>query len=126
MEASLVDGCAFGAVQANAAKIVGAEVRGCRIDYLNCRDAVCRDLVFRDCTIGEFDGNDARLSRVAFIDTDVAVLSLRHAVCADVDLRGARLHEIRGGDSLKGTTMTIEQIADLAAVFARSLGIRTD
>ncbi|MEF2736370.1 MAG: hypothetical protein U0N15_03990 [Bifidobacterium choerinum] len=35
-------------------------------------------------------------------------------------------HIIRGGDSLKGTTMTIEQIADLAAVFARSLGIRTD
>lgn len=126
VEASLVDGCAFGAVQANAAKIVGAEVRGCRIDYLNCRDAVCRDLVFRDCTIGEFDGNDARLSRVAFIDTDVAVLSLWHTVCADVDLRGARLHEIRGVDSLKGTTMTVEQIADLAAVFARSLGIRTD
>lgn len=125
VEASLVDACAFGAVQANAAKIVGVEVRGCRIDYLNCRDAVCHDLMFRDCTIGEFDGNGARLSRVRFADTRVDVLSLQHAVCADVDLRGARLREVRGVDSLKGTTMTVGQIADLAEVFARSIGIRT-
>lgn len=125
IEASLVEDCAFGAVQAHATRIVGVEIRGCRIDYLNCRSAVCRDLVFRDCAIGEFDGNDARLSCIAFVDTRVDILSLQHAACADVDLRGARLREIRGVDSLAGTTMTLEQIADLAAVFARSIGIRT-
>lgn len=41
MENSIAVRCAFGAVQANTAKIIGMEIRGCRIDYLNCRDAIC-------------------------------------------------------------------------------------
>lgn len=125
MENSIAVNCAFGAVQANTAKIIGMEIRGCRIDYLNCRDAICRDIMFRDCEIGELDGNDARLSRIAFTGTRIDVLSLQHAICTDVDLRGARLREIRNVDSLHGTTMSLEQIADLSEVFARSIGIRT-
>lgn len=125
MENSIAVNCAFGAVQANTAKIIGMEIRGCRIDYFNCRDAICRDIMFRDCEIGELDGNDARLSRIAFARTRIDVLSLQHAICTDVDLRGARLQEIRNVDSLHGTTMSLEQIADLSEVFARSIGIRT-
>lgn len=125
MENSIATHCAFGAVQANTAKIIGMEIRGCRIDYLNCRDAICRDIMFRDCEIGELDGNDARLARIAFAETRIDVLTLQHAICTDVDLRGARLREIRNVDSLHGTTMSLEQIADLSEVFARSIGIRT-
>ena len=125
MENSIAVHCSFGAVQANTAKIIGMEIRGCRIDYLNCRDAICRDIMFRDCEIGELDGNDAKFSRIAFAGTRIDVLSLQHAICADVDLRGARLREIRNVDSLHGTTMSLEQIADLSEVFARSIGIRT-
>ncbi|MCR1995864.1 pentapeptide repeat-containing protein [Bifidobacterium animalis subsp. animalis] len=125
MENSIAVRCAFGAVQANAAKIIGMEIRGCRIDYLNCRDAICRDIMFRDCEIGELDGNGARLSRIAFTGTRIDVLTLQHAICTDVDLRGARLREIRNVDSLHGTTMSLAQITDLSAVFARSIGIRT-
>ncbi|KOA60815.1 hypothetical protein BAAM0499_02250 [Bifidobacterium animalis subsp. animalis MCC 0499] len=125
MENSIAVRCAFGSVQANAAKIIGMEIRGCRIDYLNCRDAICRDIMFRDCEIGELDGNGARLSRIAFTGTRIDVLTLQHAICTDVDLRGARLREIRNVDSLDGTTMSLAQITDLSAVFARSIGIRT-
>lgn len=125
MENSIAVRCAFGAVQANAAKIIGMEIRGCRIDYLNCRDAICRDIMFRDCEIGELDGNGARLSRIAFTGTRIDVLTLQHAICTDVDLRGARLREIRNVDSLDGTTMSLAQITDLSAVFARSIDIRT-
>ncbi len=125
MENSIAVRCAFGAVQANAAKIIGMEIRGCRIDYLNCRDAICRDIMFRDCEIGELDGNGARLSRIAFTGTRIDVLTLQHAICTDVDLRGARLREIRNVDSLHGTTISLAQITDLSAVFARSIGIRT-
>lgn len=71
MENSIAVRCAFGSVQANAAKIIGMEIRGCRIDYLNCRDAICRDIMFRDCEIGELDGNGARLSRIAFTGTRI-------------------------------------------------------
>lgn len=125
MENSIAVRCAFGAVRTNAAKIIGMEIRGCRIDYLNCRDAICRDIMFRDCEIGELDGNGARLSRIAFTGTRIDVLTLQHAICTDVDLRGARLREIRNVDSLHGTTMSLAQITDLSAVFARSIGIRT-
>ena len=46
------------------------------------------------------------------------------ATVGDVDLRGARLHRIENVEYLRGTTMSLDQIADLAAAFAASLGIR--
>lgn len=125
MENSIAVRCAFGAVQANAAKIIGMEIRGCRIDYLNCRDAICRDIMFRDCEIGELDGN--------------SVKALAHRIHRDTNRRAhpaaCHMHrcgfawcaatEIRNVDSLDGTTMSLAQITDLSAVFARSIGIRT-
>ena len=100
------------------------EMRDCHIGYLNLRDATWRDVQFVDCAIDEFDAVGAQLTRVAFPGTRIESINLQHATVGDVDLRGARLHRIENVEYLRGTTMSLDQIADLAAAFAASLGIR--
>ena len=91
-------GCRFGSFAAMESSMHSVEMRDCHIGYLNLRDATWRDV---------------RES-----------INLQHATVSDVDLRGARLHRIENVEYLRGTTMSLEQIADLAAAFAASLGIR--
>jgi hypothetical protein len=61
--------------------------------------------------------------RVAFTATPVRLLDVARANLTDVDLRGAELADIRGIDSLRGTTMTEYQLAQLSPLFAAYLGV---
>lgn len=120
----LFAGCRFGSFGAMESSMRSVEMRDCRIGYLNLRDATWRDVCFVDCAIDEFDAVGARLTRVAFPGTRIGSINLQHAAVSDVDLRGAHLHRIEGVEYLRGTTMSLSQISDLAAAFAASLGIR--
>ena len=122
----LFTGCRFGLFAAMESSMRSVEMRDCHIGYLNLRDATWRDVRFVDCVIDEFDAVGAQLTRVAFPGTRIESINLQHATVSDVDLRGMRLHRIENVEYLRGTTMSLDQIADLAAAFAASLGIRTD
>ena len=117
--------CRLGSWDAMDSTLRSVVFEDCRIGTLNLRSARWRDVVFHHCRIDSFDAADARLTRVAFPGTSIGTISLRHAQLADVDLRGASLTAIEGVEYLAGTTMTLDQIADLAAAFAASIGIRT-
>lgn len=114
----------FGSVDAMESTLRSVEFVGCRIGYLNLRAARWQDVVFRNCRIDQFDAGDATLKRIAFPRTSIGALDLRHATITDVDLRDAKLESIQGVEHLRGTTMTLDQIADLAAAIATSIGIR--
>lgn len=120
----LFTGCRFGSFAAMESAVRSVEVRDCHIGYLNLRDAAWRDVRLVDCVIDEFDAVGAQLTRVAFPGTRIESINLQHATVGDVDLRGARLHRIENVEYLRGTTMSLDQIPDLAAAFAASLGIR--
>ena len=99
---------------------------GCRFGYLNLRGAKWHDVVFQDCVIDDFDAAHAVLGRIAFPGTTIHAINLQHAVADDVDLRGAELQEIHDVAGLRGTTMLVDQISQLAQSFAASLGIRLE
>ena len=95
----------------------------CKIGYLNLRGSKLRDVLFTECTIDELDLAGATATRVALKATPVRMLDVTRATLADVDLRGAELAGIRGIDSLRGTTMTEYQLAQLSPLFAAHLGV---
>jgi uncharacterized protein YjbI with pentapeptide repeats len=95
----------------------------CKISYLNLRGSKLRDVLFTECTIDELDLAGATAARVAFQATPVRLLDVARANLTDVDLRGADLGGIRGIDSLRGTTMTEYQLAQLSPLFAEYLGV---
>jgi uncharacterized protein YjbI with pentapeptide repeats len=97
---------------------------GCKLGFVNLRGAVLTDVLFEDCAIDELDLGGARVRRAAFPGTSVGLLDLQRAELADVDLRRVDLAEIAGAESLKGATVDSGQLAQLAPLLARSMGLK--
>lgn len=96
---------------------------GCKLGFVNLRGATLRDVVLTDCTVDELDLVQASATRVAFERTRVRRLDVQASTLHDVDLRGAELSELVGTDALRGTTITADQLAQLAPLLAANLGI---
>lgn len=114
-----------------SAELFGATFRSVKFEraklgYLNLRRAKIKDVLFQDVHIEEFDAGTASLERVSFIDCTIDTLVLNGAKLKDVDLRGARLRTLSGISSLKGATVSYEQLIDLAPILAAELGLRVE
>jgi len=99
---------------------------GCKLGYVNLRGADLADVAFTDCVVEDLDLMRATASRVALTRCRVGRLEVTEARLADVDLRGAQLADISGIEGLRGVTIGIEQLLDLAPVLAGRLGIRVE
>lgn len=95
----------------------------CKLGYLNLRGAKLTDVAFTDCIIEDLDLMRATATRVAFTGSRIGRLELSGAHLADVDLRGARLTDVGNLEGLKGASITLEQLLDLAPAMAARLGI---
>lgn len=114
-----------------SAELYGATFRSVKFEraklgYLNLRRAKIKDVLFQDVHIEELDAGTAHLERVSFIDCTIDTLVLNGAKLKDVDLRGARLRTLSGISSLKGATVSYEQLMDLAPILAGELGLRVE
>ena len=98
----------------------------CRIGYLNLRGAHLEDVLFTDCLIDELDLGAATANRVSFESTQINNLDLTRSTLTNFDLRGVELRQLGGVEHLKGATLNSYQLAELAPLFARKLGIVID
>ena len=98
----------------------------CKLGYLNLRGAKLTDVAFTDCTIEDLDLMRATASRVSFTGSRIDRLELSNAHLTDVDLRGARLADVGNLEGLKGATITLDQLLDLAPAMAARLGIHLE
>ena len=114
----------LGAVEAYDVQCRSVHFHGCRLSYLNLRGSKLSDVAFTDCQIDELDLGQATMERVGFEGSRIGVLSMHQATCKDVDLRGAVLEVVNGAASLKGATISGEQLVGLAPQLAREFGIR--
>ena len=108
---------------AYGAQLTRVRISGGKLDYVNLRDGTLTDVVIEDCVIGELDLVGARLTRVVLAGCRVGRLDVTRATLDRVDLRGAELTALRGLASLRGATITPEQLTDLAPHFAEHLGL---
>ncbi len=99
---------------------------GCKLGFVNLRGADLADVAFTDCVLEDLDLMRATASRVAFTRCRIAHLEVGHAKLTDVDLRGAEIADISGIEGLRGVTIGIGQLLDLAPVLAGRLGIRVE
>lgn len=98
----------------------------CKLGYLNLRGAQLTDVVFSDCTITDLDLGHATASRLAFPGTRIDRFDGTGSKLADVDLRGAKLADVGNIEGLRGASISLEQLLDLAPALAQRLGIRLD
>jgi uncharacterized protein YjbI with pentapeptide repeats len=99
---------------------------GCKLGFMNLRGADLADVAFTDCVLEDLDLMRTTASRVALTGCRIERLEVSHASLSDVDLRGAELADISGLEGLRGVTVSIDQLLDLAPVLAGRLGIRVE
>jgi uncharacterized protein YjbI with pentapeptide repeats len=116
----------LGSVEAYDSRWRSAHFSDCKISFLNLRGAELIDVAFTDCLIEELDLLDAVVHRVSLTGTRVAHLNVQHSKLHDFDLRAATLESIDGLLSLRGTTVTPEQLALLAPLLADELGLKVE
>lgn len=102
------------------------ELRGIRIDYLSLAGARIEDLLITDCTFGTVDLPQAGLVRVAFHGSRADEVDTRGVRCEHVDLRGLEALSYLDLASLRGATLSPQQVETLAPAFAAALGIRLE
>ncbi|GLX94994.1 pentapeptide repeat-containing protein [Herbidospora sp. NBRC 101105] len=96
----------------------------CKLDSVNLRSATLRNVTFDDCLLREVDFAGATLKEVSFPGSELEEVRFDKAQLAKVDFRGARTLGIADGlESLRGATISMSQLFDLAPRMAQSLGI---
>lgn len=117
------EGGRLGAVEAYDMQCRAVHFRGCRLNYLNLRGSTLFDVDFTDCQIDELDLGQAAARRLRFSGSRIGTMSLHGGTFEDVDLRGAELEMVNGAASLRGTTISPEQLMVLAPQLAMDFGI---
>ena len=116
----------IGSFQAHEASFRSVRLVACKLGLLNLRNASLLDVEIVDCRIDELDLTHAKVRRIRFENTQVNRIELQHAALQDVDLRGATITSVDAVTNLRGTTFAPWQIADLAPLMAREVGIRIE
>lgn len=116
----------LGMIEAYDSRWRSVTFAGCKLSFVNLRGAELTDIAFTNCRIEELDLANARLSRVRLTDTHVASLKVQHSELRDFDLRAAGFDSIDGLMSLRGTTISPDQLSLLAPLLAEEMGLKVE
>ena len=119
-------GSRIGAWELYDADIESLLIQDCRLGFANLAGTGLRDVLIRGTRIDELDLSGIEAQRVRFEDCRVGTLRLRGGSLSDVDLRGLEMSVVDGVDSLAGTTISGEQLTELAPLMAVHLGLRVE
>lgn len=118
-----IDRGRIGTLDLSTTRIGELEIRGARIDYLSLGGARAEDVLIADTTLHTLDVPQATLTRVRFDSTRADEVDPRGLTAKDLDLRGLDALAYLDVLSLRGATLTSNQVELLAPAFAASAGI---
>jgi uncharacterized protein YjbI with pentapeptide repeats len=94
-----------------------------KLDLAAFRASRLRRVVFRGCNLVKADFANADIGGATFVDCDLAGSQFSQATAAGARFQRCRLDGIGGVPSLRGASMSSDEVFVLAHVFARALGI---
>jgi uncharacterized protein YjbI with pentapeptide repeats len=97
--------------------------RGCKLTGVNLRSATLAAVSFENCLLNDVDFAQATLRRCTFRGSQLRQTDLSHVTLDQVDLRGAELGLILTPDSLRGATISTDQLIAVAPLLAEQAGI---
>ncbi|WP_372411093.1 pentapeptide repeat-containing protein [Streptomyces luteireticuli] len=127
-ESRWLDGECIGGVLAGT-EIHGAEMyrtvfHQCKLDSVNLRATLLRDVTFVDCLLRDVDFGGATLNGVTFPGSTLDGVRFDRATLNRVDLREAGALRIASGlEGLKGAMISTGQLFDLAPALAQYVGL---
>ncbi|TBN57635.1 pentapeptide repeat-containing protein [Glaciihabitans arcticus] len=118
-----IDGSRIGSAELYESNFSSVSVAGSKLGFVNLRTSILADVLFTACTIDELDVSGSKITRMAFGGTTIGTLDLTNSTLTHVDLRGAEISRIVGLPGLKGATVSHDQLAELAPLFADHFGL---
>jgi uncharacterized protein YjbI with pentapeptide repeats len=102
------------------------QFKGCKLDYINFRNATIEHVSFLDCSLRGTDFQGATIHATRFDGCQLLETDFSRAQMESVDLRGSQLELAGSMLALKGATIGSLQLIDLAPLLALELGIAVE
>jgi uncharacterized protein YjbI with pentapeptide repeats len=118
--------CRLSGIQAPKTHFTDVAFIDCKADAASFRMTTWERAELRDCNLAESDFYGAKLPGSSIHGCDLARADLSKADLNDSRLQRSNLTDIRGGESLRGVTISSDQLIPAALAVFTSLKIRID
>ncbi|MGH7218128.1 MAG: pentapeptide repeat-containing protein [Candidatus Microsaccharimonas sp.] len=119
-----IEGCRCSGLQIQDSDLKNIRFAHSKLDIVNFRLSKVENVIFEDCVIGDVDFYNATLKNVEFINCTISKVTFTSAKMKNVDLSKSTIEAINGIASLKGATISYDQLMQLAPYFAAEAGIK--
>lgn len=95
-----------------------------KIEIVNFRFSRLENVVFEECVINDVDFYEAQLKNVEFVNCTISKITFSGARMMNIDISKSFVEAINGIQSLRGVTISYDQLMQLAPSFAAEAGIK--
>jgi len=119
-----IDGARCSGLQITNGLLKNVDFRNCKLEMVNFRFSRLENVAFEDCVINDVDFYDAQLKNVEFVNCTINKVTFASARMMSVDISKSSIEGINGVNSLRGVTMSYDQLMQIAPAFALEAGIK--
>jgi len=119
-----IDGARCSGLQITNGTLKNVDFKNCKLEMVNFRFSHLENVAFENCVIDDVDFYDAKLKNVEFVNCTINKITFASARMMNVDISESTVDGINGIGSLRGVTMSYDQLMQLAPAFAAEAGIK--
>ena len=94
-----------------------------KLNLANFRMSRLKRVIFSNCDLSDADFQGTVMRNVIFKNCDLTGAEFSGSISEGVDLRSSNISMIKGVSSLKGATISIDQMVGIAHIMAAELGL---
>lgn len=95
-----------------------------KLEIANFRFSRLDNVAFEDCVLNDVDFYNAQLKNVEFVNCSINKITFANARMINVDISKSFVEAVNGVQSLRGVTISYDQLLQLAPSFAAEAGIK--
>jgi uncharacterized protein YjbI with pentapeptide repeats len=118
--------CRLSGFQGASARYADVGFVGCRMDGANFRMTRWERSGFERCDLSDADFGNSQLQGIQLLGCDLTGVDLSKCDLTGASLRGSTLERLRGAESLRGVTISSEQIVPVGLAVFGALKITID
>lgn len=118
--------CRLSGLQAASCRFADVGFLRCRLDGANFRVTAWERAEFQDCELADADFYGATLPASRFIRCDLTRVQLSKCVLTGATLQWSNLSALQGGESLRGVTISGDQVVPAALALFGAMAMTVD
>jgi len=120
----MIDGARCSGMLVSNSVLKNVTFKNSKLELVNFRFSRFENILFDGCIIDDADFYNATLKNVEFINCTINSITFANARMNAVDISKSQIEGIKGVSSLKGVTISYDQLMQLAPSLASEAGIK--